>query len=213
MSWCWRCLRTELALCVRSPCFDQSPHRSTGLALSAAQTSQRTALVSATNSSSLSLPHRGTGLALCVRPSVRASASAALTQTLPNFCQLRGLQRLGPERISSAARARPTQVACDRCPGTAPELVAPGSAPGMRPVRFQQRRANEEGRGSAQRHAGSVLRQKPPCPALLKAARVVRSAAPDRGCMSLGRMPGVRQSTSDAALPSSSAPPMESPHW
>jgi hypothetical protein len=73
-------------------------------------------------------PHRGTGLALCVRPNVRTSASAALTQTLPNFCQLRGLQRLGPERISSAALARPPEVTRTLCPGTAPELVAPGSA-------------------------------------------------------------------------------------
>jgi hypothetical protein len=70
------------------------------------------------------LPHRGTGLALCVRPSVRTSASAALTQTL-----LKGMQRLGPERISSAARRicsrfGPPQVACGRRPGTAPEQAA-----------------------------------------------------------------------------------------
>jgi hypothetical protein len=73
---------------------------------------------------SLSSPHQATGFALCVRPSYRASASAVLTQALPQ-----GLQRLGPEHISSAARARPPQVAPALCPGTAPEQVAPISAP------------------------------------------------------------------------------------
>jgi hypothetical protein len=76
----------------------------------------------------LSSPHRGTGLALCVRPPFRASASAALTQAL-----LQSTQRLGPERISSAARRicrqfGPPQVARDQCAGTALELAAPGSA-------------------------------------------------------------------------------------
>jgi hypothetical protein len=69
-------------------------------------------------------PHRGTGLALCVRPSVRASASAALTQALPQ-----GVQRLGPERISSAALARPTRVAPALRRGMAPERAAPFGEP------------------------------------------------------------------------------------
>jgi hypothetical protein len=73
---------------------------------------------------SLRLPHRGTGLALCVRPSVRASASAALTQAL-----LQGMQRLGPEHISSAALAGPPQVAPALCPGTAPEHAASHGVP------------------------------------------------------------------------------------
>jgi hypothetical protein len=73
--------------------------------------------------SSLSLPYRGTGRALCVRPGTRASASAALTQAL-----LQSAQRLGPERISSAALARPSQVARALCPGTALELVVTRSA-------------------------------------------------------------------------------------
>jgi hypothetical protein len=113
----------------------QSPHRgtapelvaagsaATGSPLGAAPSSQRPDALDSTLLESLSLPHRCTGLALCVRPSVRASASAALTQTL-----LKGVQRLGPERISSAARARPPQVAPALCRGTSPELVAPGSA-------------------------------------------------------------------------------------
>jgi hypothetical protein len=126
---------TGLALCVWSPCFAQAPHRgmapelaapgsaSKGTPLSAAPVSRRPVAICAMPSSSLSLPHRGTGLPLYGRPSVRASASAALTQALP-----KDVQRLGPARISSAARARPPQVACDRCPGTAPELAAPSSA-------------------------------------------------------------------------------------
>jgi hypothetical protein len=82
----------------------------------------------------LMLPHRGTGLALGVRPGVRASASAALTQAL-----LQGVQRLGPERISSAALARPTRVAPALCPGTAPEQVAPIVAPRSAPNCAQRR--------------------------------------------------------------------------
>jgi hypothetical protein len=54
-----------------------------------------------------------------VRPSVRASASAALNQAL-----LQGKQLLGPERISSAALARPPQVAQALCLGTATEQGA-----------------------------------------------------------------------------------------
>jgi hypothetical protein len=77
---------------------------------------------------SLRLPHRGTGLALCERPNVRASASAALTQAL-----LQSAQRLGPERISSAALAGPPQVAHVPCPGTAPEHAAPRGATNAAP--------------------------------------------------------------------------------
>jgi hypothetical protein len=126
---------------------------------------------------SLRMPHRGTGLALCVRPSARASASAALTQAL-----LQGAQRLGPERISSAALARPTQVAPARCPGTAPEQAqrprhaasAISAAPSVRrrpgqraaPRQFWPSAepavpgASEGGEGSPKRSAGPRMHER-----------------------------------------------------
>jgi hypothetical protein len=138
---------------------------------------------------SLSSPHRGTGLALCVRPPFRASASAALTQALPQ-----GLQRLGPERISSAALARPSQVAPALRPGTAPEQAAPSGAPHLAPnsaplhtqrpghatsaISAAPRRRGRA--GQRLRRGGSVLWQDPPCPSLTKGSEgsPKRSAGP-----------------------------------
>jgi hypothetical protein len=138
---------------------------------------------------SLRSPCRGTGLALCVRPPTRASASAALTQALPQ-----GVQRLGPERISSAALARPTRVAPSLCLGTPPEQVAPSVAtrsaticallhtqrPGhaTRAISAAPRRRGRA--GQRLRHGGSVLWQDPPCPPLTKGSEgsPKRSAGP-----------------------------------
>jgi hypothetical protein len=125
----------------------------------------------------LRLPYQRTCLALCVRPSVRASASAALTQALPQ-----DMQRLGPERISSTARARPTRVAPALRPGTAPEQSSPRNAPNCAPRSapiFAQRPGHatsaisaapsRRGRaGQRLRHGQRVLWHGWPCPPLTK---------------------------------------------
>jgi hypothetical protein len=155
------------------PRLAQLPHRGTGLALCDRPGVRASASAFHTW---LRLPYRGTGLALCERPSTRASASAALTQAL-----LEGLQRLGPERISSAARARPPQVARALCLGTAPEQAAPSGAPQGAPNSAQRPghatsaisdAPRRRGRaGQRLRHSGPVLWQDPLCPPLTSVAK------------------------------------------
>ena len=122
----------------------------------------------------LVLPHRATGLALCERPSTRASASAALT--LPS---LQGLRRVGPERISSAARTRPPQVAPALCPGTAPEQVAPNNAPSGAPHSVQRpghATSAISAAPSERRRAGHAANAAPAArPGLTRAAQPVAS--------------------------------------
>jgi hypothetical protein len=143
---------------------------------------------------SLSSPHRGTGLALCVRPPFRASASAALTQALPQ-----GLQRLGPERISSAARARPPQVARTLCPGPAPEHEAPNLAPNSAPLHTQRpghatsaiSAAPSERRRAG--HAARVARAAPAArPGLIRAAQPAASEGSE-GSREQGERPRVHE--------------------
>jgi hypothetical protein len=160
-----------------------SPNRGAGLALCERLGTRASA---SGFRASLSRPHRGTGLALCVRPGIRASASAALTQAL-----LQSAQRLGPERISSAARRicrqfGPPQVARAPCPGTAPELVAPSGAPisaqwpdapqsAQRPghaPRAISAAPRRRGRaGQRLRHGQRVLWHGWPCPPLTSVAK------------------------------------------
>jgi hypothetical protein len=126
----------------------------------------------------LRLPYQRTGLALCVRPSVRASASAALTQALPQ-----DMQRLGPERISSTARARPTRVAPALRPGTAPEQSSPRNAPNCAPRSapiFAQRPGHATSAISAapseRRRAGHAASAAPAArPGLIRAAQPAAS--------------------------------------
>jgi hypothetical protein len=130
----------------------------------------------------LRLPHRGAGLALCVRPPTRASASAGLTPAFPQ-----GLQRLGPERISSAALARPTRVAHVLCPGTAPEQAAPSGAPRIAAIHAQRTghaagaisaAPRRRGRaGQRLRHGQCVLWHGWPCPPLTKGSEGSRALA------------------------------------
>jgi hypothetical protein len=122
----------------------------------------------------LRLPHLGTGLALCVRPTTRASASAALTQAL-----LQSVQRLGPERISSTARARPTRVAPAPCPGAAPEQTSPSGAP--RSVTQSEQRPRHatsaiSAAPSERRRAGHAANAAPAArPGLIRAAQPAAS--------------------------------------
>jgi hypothetical protein len=59
------------------------------------------------------LLRRGAGLALCVRPGVRASASAALTQAL-----LQGVQRLGLIRAAQPAASEGSEGSPKRSAGS-----------------------------------------------------------------------------------------------
>jgi hypothetical protein len=153
----------------------------------------------------LSSPHRGTGLALCVRPPFRASASAALTQALPNFCQLRGVQRLGPERIASAAlricrQIGPPQVARTLCPGPAPEQAAPSGAPRIAAIRallYTQRPGHATSAISAapseRRRAGHAANAAPAArPGLIRAAQPAASEGSE-GSREQGERPRVHE--------------------